>query len=391
MTETYQALNDQFSAVFGPGPAPAACFAPGRVNLIGEHTDYNGGHVLPCALDMGISVLARPNSVGAVRMYSANLSRGSRKTAPVTGAVYDPQRGWGNYPAGVIRSLENRGFVLPCGVDLFISGSVPNGAGLSSSAALEVSVACALHMLFFPQLTPEEMAFAGQEAENRFIGVQTGIMDQFASAMCRADHALFLKTADMSFTHVPLCLEGCTLVLINTNKRHSLASSAYNQRRLECSRALEILRPYTDAAALCDIVPAQFAASAHHLQEETLLRRARHAVTENARTIEAANDLAKGDLAAFGRLMNASHISLRDDYAVTCPELDVLAEAAWAQPYVLGARMTGGGFGGCTVNLVRSDSVPRFIRETGRIYTQKTGLQAAFYTAAPGPGVHSIS
>ena len=322
-------------------------------------------------------------------MLSENLP-GPVASAPLSGGVFEPARGWGNYPAGVVSALFQRGFVLPCGVDLLVSGSVPEGAGLSSSAALEVGTAYALHLLFFPELTREEMAYAGQEAENRFIGVQTGIMDQFASALCAPGHALFLKTADMSYRQIPCTLDGCTLVLANTKKRHTLAFSAYNQRRTSCAAALALLQPVTGAASLCALTPEVFDRYAHVLTDETLLRCARHAVTENARTISAVQCLQAGDLAGFGRLMNASHISLRDDYQVTGPELDALAEAAWAQPYVYGARMTGGGFGGCTVNLVRTDSAARFIAETGRIYTEKTGLQAEFYPASPGGGVHTV-
>jgi galactokinase len=383
-------LYDAFHAVFGPGTVPVACFAPGRVNLIGEHTDYNGGHVLPCALTMGITVLARTNNLGYVRLYSVNYQDSGMQTFPIHGTTYAQARGWANYPAGVIAMLEHRNLTLPCGVDFLMQGDLPVGAGLSSSAALEVAVAYALHMLFFPQLTCFEIAQIGQETENHFIGVQSGIMDPFASAMCRPDHALFLRTSDLEYTHVPCNFGNYALIIANTNKHHQLVSSAYNQRRKECEQALQILRTLTNVKTLCALSPDDLKRFAHALPNETLFRRARHAVTENARTIEAANALAAGDLVSFGQLMNASHISLRDDFNVSCPELDVLVQAAWDQPNVLGSRMTGGGFGGCTVNLVEESTVQQFIHEVGHIYTERTGRTADFYRTALGGGVHSL-
>ena len=383
-------LYDQFEAVFGPGRLPIACFAPGRVNLIGEHTDYNGGHVLPCALNLGITALARPNGSDVVRVCSVQYGRDKIFSIPIHGANYDPDIGWANYPAGVICTLAHHGYLLPSGCDLMFSSNLPSGAGLSSSAALEVAVAYSLHLLFFPQLSRQEMAQFSQETENQFIGVQSGIMDPFASAMCKTGHALFLRTSDLVYKHVPCNLDGYALIIANTNKHHQLVTSAYNQRRQECEQALKILRNVTNADTLCALTADDLERFAHVLPNETLLRRAQHAVTENARTIDAANALENGDLTTFGRLMHASHVSLRDDFDVSCFELDTLVDAAWDLPYVLGARMTGGGFGGCTVNLVETHAVQQFVQKVGHVYTQKTGRTADFYLAALGAGVHEI-
>lgn len=365
-----------FESIFGYAPR-LCCFAPGRVNLIGEHTDYNGGLVLPCAISFGIFCAASERSDGLFRLYSCNFP----DDGIVTAALPEPSaKGWAAYPAGVIRALADMGFQLEKGADMLFAGDLPDGAGLSSSAALEVVTAAALSRMFSLGLSGKDMALCGQRCENRYIGLSCGIMDQFISAMGKRGYALLLDTETLEYSYTPLREDEAKIVIVNSRVKHSLASSAYNQRRMECETALEALRERFDVPSLCALTPEEFDGAQRLIKDEVCRRRARHAIYENARTKQAAKALADGDISLFGRLMNDSHISLRDDYEVSCRELDILAETAWETEGVLGARMTGGGFGGCTVNLVRTGFAESFAERIRTVYMDKTGIEPVIYT-----------
>ena len=340
--------------------AEITCFAPGRVNLIGEHTDYNGGHVFPCAINLGIYCAAARRHDSVLRFYSSNF--------PDTGeCVYEldalSAKGcWADYPVSVIRAFAAFGYPIDHGADFYYCGDLPDGAGLSSSAALEVATGVMLRELFKLPVTAQEVALIGQFAENRFIGVNCGIMDQFASAMGKSGHAILLDAHTLSFQYASL--GKAAVVIVNSGVKHSLASSAYNDRRRECETALKALK----VSALCSLSPEELEEKKEMLADKVCYRRARHAVSENRRALEAAQALRGGDLTLFGKLMNASHTSLRDDYEVSCEELDFLVQTAQRIKGVYGARMTGGGFGGCTVNLLEPEAVGRFV----------TAIQAAY-------------
>lgn len=377
-------LSDgDFLAVFGKKPA-LHCFAPGRVNLIGDHTDYNGGRVFPCAIDLGIECMAAPRNDGRFGFYSANF--------PAAGiserSVDEPVRsgGWSDYPMAVIRTFSRFGYIPESGADFLFKGNLPDGAGLSSSAALEVLTGTALCGLWNWPVTPQQNAVFGQFAENRFIGVNCGIMDQFASAMGKQGHALLLDTFTLDVEYAPIDRSRASVVIVNTGVKHSLASSAYNTRRRECETALANICEHQKIPSLCSLSKEEFAETEKCIADETCRRRARHAVSENARTIAAAECLRQGDLEQFGRLMNESHRSLRDDYEVSCDELDFLAAKAWEMPFVYGARMTGGGFGGCTVNLVKSGSEGEFTDRMKAAYKENFGRECAVYRVAPSDG-----
>lgn len=369
-----------FEKIYGKAPQ-LCCFAPGRVNLIGEHTDYNGGYVFPCAIDPGIYCAAAKRTDRLLRFYSSDF--------PDEGIIEYKiddlrlKKLWADYPVGVIKALAAFGYDLPSGADLFFVGDLPDGAGLSSSAALEVVTAAALRELFSIPVTNQETALIGQFAENRFIGVNCGIMDQFASAMGKAGHAILLDANTLAYKHAPL--GDAAIVIVNSGVKHSLASSAYNQRRRECESAAAALKiPY-----LCCMGVDEFECKKKQITDEICQKRAKHAIYENQRVIDAADALEKGDLQLFGKLMNDSHASLRDDYEVSCEELDFLAGKAQLIPGVYGARMTGGGFGGCTVNLMEKKTVNEFISVIGSLYEGRFGIKAEIYSvsAANGAGI----
>ena len=385
-------LLEEFSRRFGGGAAPRVFFAPGRVNLIGEHTDYNGGHVFPCALTLGTWCAARLRDDRALRFFSLNFPEAGVVETDLDRAEPLPDKCWANYPLGVIRAFAAAGYAADRGLELAFFGDIPAGAGLSSSAAIEVLTGTALKGLFGFPVSGTDVALLGQRAENEFIGLSCGIMDQFASAMGRRDHAIFLDTATLDYAYAPLRLSGAHILIVNSMVRHSLAGSAYNDRRSECERALTALRKARPGLqSLGALTPAEFDALADAIPEPVCRKRARHAVYENARTLAAFDALQKGDLAAFGALMNESHISLRDDYAVSCDEVDALAEIAWRCGGVLGARITGGGFGGCTVNIVSDGAAEAFRAAIRREYAEKTGLEAQIYTVSAGDGAKEIT
>jgi galactokinase len=382
-----------FARQFGKaGGAPRLFFAPGRVNLIGEHTDYNGGHVFPCALTLGTYCAARVRPDRALRFYSLNFPDAGVIETDLDRAEPLPGGSWANYPLGVLRAFAAAGHAIDRGLDLAFCGDIPAGAGLSSSAAIEVATGTALRALFGLPLSGVDVALLGQRAENEFVGLSCGIMDQFASAMGKRENAIFLDTETLEYQYAPLRLNGARILIVNSMVKHALAGSAYNDRRSECARALEALRREKPGLpSLGALTPAEFDAISDAIPDETCRRRARHAVYENARTLAAFDALRSGDLAAFGRLMNESHVSLRDDYAVSCGEVDALAELAWATPGVYGARITGGGFGGCTVNIVADAAAAEFTETVQREYARKTGLNAEVYTVFPWDGAHEIT
>mgnify|MGYP000920004651 FL=1 len=366
-------------------------FSPGRVNLIGEHTDYNGGHVFPCAISLGTYALVAPRTDGISRLYSMNLPEQGVVQFPMHGAVKSDAYGWANYPIGVVRVMEDAGHRAAHGFDIVLYGTLPNGAGLSSSASIEVLMAVILNDELNLGIDMVELVKFSQKAENEFVGMNCGIMDQFAVGMGKKDCAILLDCNTLSYRYSKLALDGCSIVITNTNKTHSLVTSAYNERRAQCESALKALQKVKPIKALGELTNAEFDAIASAIPDPVERRRARHAVYENNRTLEAVKALEANDVKRFGELMNASHVSLRDDYEVTGPELDTLAELAWQQNGVLGSRMTGGGFAGCTVSIVRDAAIPAFEKNVGDAYTAKIGYAPSFYVANIADGARRLS
>lgn len=382
-------LKSAFQAAYNQ-PAAAVYFSPGRVNLIGEHTDYNGGHVFPCALSFGTYLLMAKNNLKQWRFKSLNLPEIIAVDVTATPAPL-PNNAWANYPLGVLAQFLKNGIAIESGYDFLIWGNVPAGAGLSSSAALEVVTAYAMNDQLGTNLNRTQMALYGQASEHEFAGVNCGIMDQFASAQGKKDHAINLDCATLDFELVPVALKGMKVVIANTHSPHKLDSGAYNARVAQCQAALkEVQQMGYKIANLAQLSQADFDKIADKMTDPVAKMRARHVVGEVARTNEAIAALKKGDIARFGQLMNQSHVSLRDDYEVTGPELDALAEAAWQIEGVVGSRMTGGGFGGCTVSIVKDEAIDTFIEKVGAQYTAKTGLVADFYIAEIGDGARKI-
>lgn len=376
------ALRSKFNEVFKK--EKLYFFAPGRVNLIGEHTDYNGGHVFPCALSFGTHCVFCKRDDKKVRLYSLNFPEKGIIDADLSTISYDKKQDWANYPLGVIKTLQNHGYNINQGFELMFWGDIPNGAGLSSSASIELATAVAMNKVFNLYIPQVELVKFCQEAENKFVGMNCGIMDQFAIGMGKEGCAVLLDCNTLNYEYAPLDLKGVSIVIMNTNKRRELADSKYNERRSECERALKELQRKLPIKSLGDLSIDEFEKNKELITNPTDRKRAKHAVYENQRTLQAVECLKAGDLKTFGKLMNESHISLRDDYEVTGKELDTLAEAAWQQPGVLGARMTGAGFGGCAIALVQDADVKHFIDNVGKIYREKTGLQADFYIASVG-------
>jgi len=383
-------MQEVFREKFGAAQTHAY-FSPGRVNLIGEHTDYNGGHVFPCAISLGTYALVAPRTDGISRLYSMNLPEQGVVQFPMHGAVKSDAYGWANYPIGVVRVMEDAGHRAAHGFDIVLYGTLPNGAGLSSSASIEVLMAVILNDELNLGIDMVELVKFSQKAENEFVGMNCGIMDQFAVGMGKKDCAILLDCNTLSYRYSKLALDGCSIVITNTNKTHSLVTSAYNERRAQCESALKALQKVKPIKALGELTNAEFDAIASAIPDPVERRRARHAVYENNRTLEAVKALEANDVKRFGELMNASHVSLRDDYEVTGPELDTLAELAWQQNGVLGSRMTGGGFAGCTVSIVRDAAIPAFEKNVGDAYTAKIGYAPSFYVANIADGARRLS
>ena len=380
-------LFDKFTELFGSADGARFYFSPGRVNLIGEHTDYNGGHVFPCALTIGTYGAARRRNDRLIHFYSMNLDRFGVVEVSLDDLSFNSKYNWANYPLGVVWAFAEKGYTLDCGFDMVIWGNIPNGSGLSSSASLEVLTGVILTDLFdISSLSMTDLALIGQYSENNFNGCNCGIMDQFAVAMGKKDNAIFLDTSTLKFEYAPIELEDAKIIITNSKVKHSLVDSAYNDRRQECADALAALQKDLDIESLGELSPEEFEANKGLITDPVQLKRAKHAVYENQRTIDAVASLRAGDIVRFGELMNQSHISLRDDYAVSCEEIDILVDLAWKIPGVIGSRITGGGFGGCTVSIVKNDSVDTFIESIGKAYKEKVGHEAEFYTVQIGDG-----
>ncbi|MBP5263311.1 MAG: galactokinase [Lachnospiraceae bacterium] len=386
MSELKAMVLSKFEEVFGDGKDVKAYFAPGRVNLIGEHTDYNGGHVFPCALTIGTYGVARKREDRKLRFFSMNFEELGVVESSLDAFVPGGDKNWTAYPKGVMWAFAQRGMEMPCGLDLLLYGNIPNGSGLSSSASVEVLTGAILRDQFGFAVTNQDLALIGQFSENKYNLVNCGIMDQFAIAMGKKDHAIFLDTATLSFEYAPIRLDGAKIVIACSNKKRGLGDSKYNERRSECEMALSELQKVVDIKSLGDLDEVTFEKYAGAIADDVRRKRARHAVYENQRTLKAVKALQAGDLAEFGRLMNASHVSLRDDYEVTGPELDALVEAAWQVPGVIGSRMTGAGFGGCSVSIVKEEAVQSFIQSVGEAYEKKIGYAATFYVVEIGDG-----
>jgi galactokinase len=361
-------------------------FAPGRVNMIGEHTDYNGGYVFPCALNFGTYLVVRPNDLNLMRLATTNF----RFSANVSIKSFEPQgKHWINYPMGVMDQFIKHSFRLK-GMDMMFSGTIPNGAGLSSSASIEMVTAYALNDILGTRLDMIDLVKLSQKAENDFVGVKCGIMDQFAAGMGKKDHAVFINCKTLEYETIPLNPGDYKILISNTNKRRGLAGSKYNERRAQCEAAVKMLSKAKKIKFLGDLNLERFNEIKHLIQDEIILKRARHVISENERVLDAIKALQTNNLNKFGQLMNESHDSLRDDYEVTGIELDTLVNEARKVNGVLGSRMTGAGFGGCTVSLVHNDSLNDFTSRVGMAYKAETGLKPDFYIAEIGDGARRI-
>ena len=387
---TKEELIHAFFSAFGSGAEPRVFFAGGRVNLIGEHVDYNGGHVLPCALTMGTWGLLRRRSDDRLRFYSLNFPQAGVLEGTLSGVRFHERNQWTNYVLGMLFALGERGIQLSSGFELLIYGNIPNGSGLSSSASLEMVAGAAFRACYDLDVTNVELALLGQRTENGFIGLNSGIMDQFSIALGQEDSAVFLNTGTLSYEYVPVALGDNVILIMNTCKRRTLADSKYNERRAECERALKALQKALHVKDLASVDLRTFEEHKHLIENETERNRAEHVIYECARTVEACKKLRQGDLVSFGRLMDASHDSLRDLYAVSCKELDTLVDEARKCPGVLGARMTGAGFGGCAVAIVNRDAVDAVMEKVGTAYEAAIGYPCAFYVASIGGGPREL-
>ncbi len=384
-------LIKEFEKVYGDSEGVSVYFAPGRVNLIGEHTDYNGGHVFPCALSIGTYAAVRKRSDRKLNFYSLNFA-----DKGVTETSLDDMRpckddSWTAYPKGVIWAFMGRGYEIGQGLDMLIYGTIPAGSGLSSSASLEVLTGEAIRDIYgFLDVTNTDLAVIGQYSENNYNGMKCGIMDQFASAMGKKDNAIFLDTATLEYEYAPIALKDACIIVTNSNVKHSLVGSDYNTRRAECEEALAELKKTVDINTLADLDEDDFEKHKSVITRDNCRLRAKHAVYENRRTIKAVDALKRGDIEAFGRLMNEAHVSMSKDYEASCPEVDILVEAAWKTEGVIGSRITGGGFGGCSVSIVRNDCVERFKEEISKEYKEKCGKTADFYVVSIGDGPRKL-
>uniref|UniRef100_A0A942YEM0 Galactokinase n=3 Tax=Neobacillus citreus TaxID=2833578 RepID=A0A942YEM0_9BACI len=386
---TITVLSNKFQELFHSLPE-RAFFAPGRINLIGEHTDYNGGHVFPCAITYGTYAAARKREDQLVRLYSENFPDKGMIEFNLNKLDYEKDHHWANYPKGIIRFIMEAGYMIPTGFECVIKGNIPNGAGLSSSASIELLTGVLVNGLYELDIPRLELIKIGKRVENEFIGVNSGIMDQFAVGMGKENTGILLDCQTLKYEYAPIKLENHKIIIMNTNKRRELADSKYNKRRGECEVALSQLQQELPIDALGQLSIREFEDNKHLITDEVVRKRAKHAIYENIRTLKALEELKAGNLEAFGQLMNQSHASLREDYEVTGIELDSLVEAAWKQPGVFGARMTGAGFGGCAIAIVANEEVGNFIANVGEVYFEKIGYKADFYVAGIGGGAKEI-
>ncbi|ALS01547.1 galactokinase [Enterococcus silesiacus] len=382
-------LKELFYSVFGV-TSEEVYFAPGRINLIGEHTDYNGGHVFPAAITIGTYGVARKREDQVIRFYSENFSDLGIIELSLADLTYKEEHDWTNYPKGMIHYLIENGYAIDHGLDLLFYGTIPNGAGLSSSASIELLTGVVLKDLFDLDIKMLDVVITGKRVENHFIGVNSGIMDQFAIGMGQKNQAILLDTNTLDYELVPANFGEYVIAIMNTNKRRELADSKYNERRAECELALSRLQTVLPIKSLGELTQESFEQHQAIIADEKLIRRAKHAVTENQRTIKAKEALVKNDLKSFGELLNASHASLKDDYEVTGIELDTLVNTAQKLSSVLGARMTGAGFGGCAIALVKESELADFIEQVGQVYQEKIGYPADFYMANVDDGARKL-
>lgn len=384
-------LLREYATIFETKSRPRFFFAPGRINLIGEHIDYNGGHVFPASISFGTYALANRRDDQKIRFYSTNFPDKGTIECSIDKLAYDSDHNWANYPKGMIKYILEQGYPINSGMDILYHGDIPHSAGLSSSASIEMVTGVALENLFNFKLDRIKMVQLGRKVENEYIGVNSGIMDQFAIGMGKKDHAIHLNTETLDYTYAPIRLPDHSIIIIHTNKSRALTDSKYNERRAQCERALANLQTKLNIKSLGELTPERFEDFKHLIQGKTNQKRAKHAVYENARTLDALDKLKASDLHRFGQLMNESHLSLQHDYEVTGIELDTIVETAWEQKGVLGARMTGAGFGGCAIAIVDNNHIETFKQNVNQAYVEKIGYDATFYTAKIGDGAKEIT
>ena len=382
-------LKNEFENVFKKIPE-RFFFAPGRINLIGEHTDYNGGHVFPCSITLGTYAVASLNNSNKCSLYSMNFESLGVIDISLDNLDYKKEDDWTNYVKGMIQHLKNNGYSIDRGIDILFYGEIPNGAGLSSSASIELVSGVLLKNMFNLDIDMIDLIKAGKAVENNYIGVNSGIMDQFAIGMGKKDCAILLDCNTLEYSYAPVKLDDYNIIIMNTNKRRELVDSKYNERRTECEEALSILQKELNINSLGELDGETFEKYKYLIEDVVILKRAKHAVYENIRTVIATEELNKGNLEAFGELINKSHISLKNDYEVTGKELDALVQAAWKQEGILGARMTGAGFGGCAIAIVKKDFTEKFIENVSNIYLNEIGYKADFYIANIGDGAKEV-
>lgn len=382
-------LKEKFKEIFKID-SDAAFFSPGRVNLIGEHTDYNGGHVFPCALTIGTYAIVSNRDDKKCFVNSLNFEELGTIEFDLENLVNDKAHNWANYPKGVIKTFEDHGFKPEHGFNILFFGNIPNGSGLSSSASLEVLMGCILNETFNFNIDMVDIVKMCQEAENKFIGVNCGIMDQFAVGMGKKDCAILLDCNTLQYSYSKLNMDGYKIVIGNTNKKRGLADSKYNERREECETALKEIQAVKNVNSLGELTEEEFEEVKSQITDPVRVKRAKHAVYENQRTLKAVKALENNDLELFGKLMNESHVSLRDDYEVTGTELDTLVSLAWECDGVIGSRMTGAGFGGCTVSIVKDECVDNFISTITPKYTEKIGYEPSFYIVEISDGTRKL-
>lgn len=384
-------LIREFKSIFHTTAAPLEFFAPGRINLIGEHTDYNGGHVFPASISFGTYALAKKRTDTKFRFYSINFPETGVIECDLFDMSYNLNHDWANYPKGMIKYMIEHGHPIKHGADILYYGNIPNGAGLSSSASIEMVTGVLLEKLTELKISRINMIKLGQQVENDYIGVNSGIMDQFAIGMGKKNHAILLDCQTLDYHYAPIELQDHAIMIINTNKQRTLAGSKYNERRQQCEQALADLKSELSIESLGELSNKEFEQHKHLIKNNINQKRAKHAVSENVRTLKALKRLQDGDLNGFGQLVNASHESLKNDYEVTGIELDTIVEAAWEQDGVIGARMTGAGFGGCAIAIVEKDNIDHFKANVNEIYTKTIGYEPTFYTAAIGDGAKEIT
>lgn len=387
----FQQLHEKFASIFERTAPSRLFFAPGRINLIGEHTDYNGGHVFPAAISYGTYAVAAKRTDNKWRFFSLNFPETGMIEGNINELAYNEKHHWANYPKGMMKYIHNNGEAITSGMDVLFYGNIPNNAGLSSSASIEMVTGVLLESLFHVKLDQIDMIKIGQKVENNYIGVNSGIMDQFAVYMGKKDHAIHLNTQTLHYTYAPINMPNHAIMIINTNKQRALAESKYNERRTECDQALKTLQQKLNIQHLGDITPTTFETHKHLIKNKTNRNRAKHVIYENERTLQALTKLNNNDLAGFGILMNKSHLSLQHDYEVTGIELDTIVEATWNQPGVLGARMTGAGFGGCAIAIVEKDKIDSIKEKVHRIYHETCHNEATFYIARISDGAKELT